>query len=79
MSDSAATLAYGNWTSPLSAHDVAQASVRIGDVTVSQTSVFWGERRPAEGGGAIIASCCDGVGEQGALIVTGFGGGSCWR
>lgn len=50
MSETDSTLSYGNWTSPLSAHDVAQASVRIGDVTVSETSVFWGERRPAEGG-----------------------------
>ena len=50
MSEKDSNFSYGNWTSPLSAHDVAQASVRIGDVTVSETSVFWGERRPAEGG-----------------------------
>ncbi len=50
MSENTTPMAYGNWPSPLSAHDVAQASVRIGDVTVSETSIFWGERRPSEGG-----------------------------
>ncbi len=42
--------AFGTWRSPLSAGDVASASVRIGGLAVSGTSVFWGERRPREGG-----------------------------
>ena len=54
MSDTNAISAYGNWNSPLSALDVAQASVRIGDVSVSESSVFWGERRPSEGGRTAI-------------------------
>ena len=54
------TMSYGSWVSPLSAHDVAQASVRIGDVSVSNTSVFWEERRPAEGGRSAVVEWHEG-------------------
>jgi len=51
---------FGVWTSPLSAHDVAQASARLSGLVVSTNSVFWGEHRPNEGGRTAIIEYRDG-------------------
>ncbi|MBQ99275.1 MAG: peptidase [Verrucomicrobiales bacterium] len=45
---------FGTWKSPLSAQDVAQASIRISALSVTSESVFWAERRPQENGRTAI-------------------------
>jgi dipeptidyl aminopeptidase/acylaminoacyl peptidase len=55
------TARYGTWISPLSAEEVAHASTRLGGLAVTAESVFWGERRPAEGGRtAVVERRADG-------------------
>src|ERR1700744_1349873 len=44
------TRAYGEWTSPIVAADVAQAQVGLSFPTVDANGVWWQESRPAEGG-----------------------------
>ncbi len=55
------TSAYGCWPSPLSAHDVAAASLRLGDVCVDGTDIYWTEGRASENGRCAIVRWRDGT------------------
>src|ERR1700722_10564859 len=49
--------AYGTWTSPISAADVARAGAAVSYPSIAGGEVWWQERRPSEGGRtAIVAS-----------------------
>src|SRR5678816_3175479 len=56
------TAPYGSWTSPLSAAELAAATVRFGQVAIAGGRVFASEGRPAEGGRNVVVECSgDGV------------------
>ena len=44
----------GTWTSPLTAHAVAAASLRLGSVAVEGEDIYWIEGRPEEGGRNVV-------------------------
>ncbi|HUP22509.1 MAG TPA: S9 family peptidase [Thermoanaerobaculia bacterium] len=48
------TAPYGSWPSPLSARDAATASVRLAELQIEGGSLYWSERRPAEGGRTVV-------------------------
>jgi len=52
--------AYGAWKSPLSGDAVAKASIRLSELSVTSSSVFWGEVRPNEGGRTAIVEWHEG-------------------
>ncbi len=41
---------YGAWKSPISAEKIAAASLRLGEVTVCDGTIYWTELRPSEDG-----------------------------
>ena len=45
---------YGSWESPIKAEHTAQASVRLAEPWLDGESVYWSERRPAEGGRCVV-------------------------
>lgn len=45
---------YGSWKSPLSAGAIAAKTIRLGQVTVDGSDVYWAELRPSEGGRKVI-------------------------
>jgi len=45
---------YGAWHSPVSASQVAAASVALGGLAVDGDAIYWVEGRPAEGGRAVL-------------------------
>ena len=56
------TAAYGTWTSPISAADVAKAGAAVSYPSVAGGEVWWQERRPSEGGRtAIVAAAGPGA------------------
>lgn len=44
----------GTWASPLTAHTVAAAALRLGSITVEDEDVYWIEGRPEEGGRNVV-------------------------
>jgi dipeptidyl aminopeptidase/acylaminoacyl peptidase len=48
---------FGSWASPLSAADLAAATVRFGQIALAGGSVFASEGRPAEGGRNVVVEC----------------------
>ncbi|MGH3441296.1 MAG: S9 family peptidase [Nitriliruptorales bacterium] len=50
----AATRPYGTWQSPISAALVAEAGVRLGEIHVDGSDVYWLEARPSEGGRQVV-------------------------
>ncbi|HMP40565.1 MAG TPA: S9 family peptidase [Roseiflexaceae bacterium] len=46
--------AYGSWRSPLSAERVAAGSLRLSQVTINTTGIYWVEGRPAERGRMVV-------------------------
>ena len=48
------TVPYGEWPSPISAADVAEAGVSLGFVDTVGDEIWWGETRPAEDGRATV-------------------------
>ena len=47
---------YGSWASPISAAQLAQAAVAIGDLRVASGKPYWTESRPAEAGRHVIVT-----------------------
>jgi dipeptidyl aminopeptidase/acylaminoacyl peptidase len=45
---------FGTWPSPISAQAVATQGIRLGSVTVDGDDIYWLERRPDEGGRAVL-------------------------
>lgn len=45
---------YGAWKSPIQAAQIAQAALRLGDVTCVGDAVYWNELRPAEEGRGVV-------------------------
>ena len=62
MSDATATIAaYGTWSSPLRALDVAAAAANLGYVSAANGLLYWIESRPAERGrNALMCAAPDG-------------------
>ena len=48
------TVPYGEWPSPISAADVAEAGVSLGFVDTVGDEIWWGETRPSEDGRATV-------------------------
>ncbi|MFV1993050.1 MAG: prolyl oligopeptidase family serine peptidase [Acidiferrobacterales bacterium] len=44
----------GSWCSPLSAQDLASASISFGDIVLDGEDVYWNESRPSEEGRSVI-------------------------
>ena len=52
----------GSWCSPLSAQDLASASISFGDIVLDGEDVYWNESRPSEEGrSVIVCQCADGL------------------
>ncbi|MBI4700567.1 MAG: S9 family peptidase [Deltaproteobacteria bacterium] len=51
--------AYGSWSSPVSAEQVAAGAVRVGGVAFDGHDPYWIEARPAEGGRHVVARVGD--------------------
>jgi dipeptidyl aminopeptidase/acylaminoacyl peptidase len=45
---------FGTWTSPIQAHMVAAASLRLGGVVVDGDDIYWVEGRPEDGGRNVV-------------------------
>ena len=45
---------YGSWESPITTESIVSDSISIGDLFISNESIFWQEMRPAEGGRCTI-------------------------
>lgn len=50
----------GRWPSPLSPEAVSASSLRLSDLCVDGSTLWWLEGRPAEGGRVVIVRCKDG-------------------
>lgn len=48
---------YGSWGSAFSVDDVVSASSRLGEVRISDGSVWWSAGRPLEGGRVVVVAC----------------------
>ena len=48
------TAPYGSWRSPITAEEIVQGSVRLGQIVVDNGNVYWSELRPSEGGRSTI-------------------------
>src|ERR1700729_1180269 len=62
------TAAYGTWTSPIGAADVARGAVAVSYPSTAGGEVWWQERRPAEGGRTAIVASAGPAAEAGALL-----------
>lgn len=62
---------YGSWASPIAARQIAEGSMRLGEVRLAGPYVYWLELRPAEGGRCVIVRC-DGDGRTADLTPAGF-------
>ena len=51
------TAPYGSWKSPLSAEQLAAATVRFGQIAIAGDTVFASEGRPGEGGRNVVVEC----------------------
>jgi dipeptidyl aminopeptidase/acylaminoacyl peptidase len=49
---------YGSWRSPITAEEIVKGSVRLGQIVVDGTDVYWSELRPSEGGRVTIVRRC---------------------
>ena len=54
MSDSAQTIPYGSWPTPITSELVVRAAARLGEVVVDGADVWWAEGRPSEGGRTVL-------------------------
>jgi dipeptidyl aminopeptidase/acylaminoacyl peptidase len=45
---------YGSWQSPITAEEIVKGSVRLGQIVVDGTDIYWSELRPTEGGRTTI-------------------------
>jgi dipeptidyl aminopeptidase/acylaminoacyl peptidase len=54
VTDSAQTLRYGSWPTPITSELVVRAAARLGEVVVDGTDVWWAEGRPSEGGRTVL-------------------------
>ena len=48
---------YGSWPSPLTAERLAASNMRLGQVAIAGTTLYWNEGRPAEGGRNVVVAC----------------------
>lgn len=56
------TAAYGSWQSPIGAGFAAAAGVRLGQIRIDGTDIYWLEGRPLEGGrGVVMCRRADGT------------------
>ena len=55
VTDSAQTLPYGSWPTPITSELVVRAAARLGEVVVDGDDVWWAEGRPSEGGRTVLA------------------------
>lgn len=53
------TAPYGSWRSPITAELTASSSVRLGDIQLVGSSVYWSEMRPDEKGRCVVVECTD--------------------
>src|SRR5579871_3789916 len=60
--------AYGTWTSPISAADVAKGAVAVSYPSIAGGEVWWQERRPSEGGRTAIVASAGASGEPRDLL-----------
>jgi dipeptidyl aminopeptidase/acylaminoacyl peptidase len=51
---------YGSWASPIDARQIAEGTLSLGDVRLGESSVYWIEHRPAEGGRYLVVERPDG-------------------
>ena len=56
MDSAALPAAYGTWQSPISAAELARSAIDIADVRVAESTVYWVESRPAEGGRYVVVT-----------------------
>ena len=61
MNDARKTAAYGSWVSPITAEQIAQNSIGIGQIALDAQDIYWSEMRPSEGGRNVIVRWHDGV------------------
>ena len=54
VTDSAQTLPYGSWPTPITSELVVRAAARLGEVIVDGEDVWWAEGRPSEGGRTVL-------------------------
>jgi len=54
VTDSAQTLPYGSWPTPITSEVVVRAAARLGEVVVDGADVWWAEGRPSEGGRTVL-------------------------
>ncbi len=55
------TAAYGSWASPITAQQIAESSIGLGQIALDARDVYWTEMRPAEGGRYAVVRWRDGV------------------
>ena len=55
------TAAYGSWVSPITAEQIAQNSIGIGQIALDAQDIYWSEMRPSEGGRNVIVRWHNGV------------------
>ncbi|MDA0206468.1 MAG: prolyl oligopeptidase family serine peptidase [Acidobacteria bacterium] len=79
------TAPYGSWRSPISAASAVAGAVRLSEVCVSGSDVYWLEARPAEKGRGVVARWRRGVTEDLTpepfnvrTRVHEYGGGAYW-
>ena len=48
------TAPYGSWRSPITAETIVKGSIRLGQIVVDGTDIYWSELRPTEGGRTTI-------------------------
>ncbi|MHB8743478.1 MAG: S9 family peptidase [Sulfuricaulis sp.] len=55
------TARYGSWASPITADQIAESTIGLGQIVLDAQDIYWSEMRPAEGGRYVIVRWRDGI------------------
>lgn len=68
---SVVTAPYGSWKSPITSDLIVAGSIRLGEIRLDGSNVYWSEGRPTDGGRSVVV-CCDADGEDADVTPTPF-------
>lgn len=64
MSHSPKISRYGSWVSPITANQIAESTIGLGQIALDAQDIYWSEMRPAEGGRNVIVRWRDGIAQD---------------
>ncbi len=64
MNDPRKIACYGSWASPITATQIAESAIGLGQIALDAKDIYWSEMRPAEGGRNVIVRWRDGIAQD---------------